>query len=66
MEGMPEVITVKHIAEYLSISRRRTYELLQLNAEQGGIPFFEVGKSKRVMKVDFIKWIEEQKVKKSS
>lgn len=61
LETLPEIITAQHIADYLSISRRRVYELFQLKPEAGGITNFEIGFSKRVKKVDFINWIEARK-----
>jgi len=66
LDQLPEILTAKHIAEYLKISRRRVYELFQLNPEYGGIPNFEIGASKRVEKDDFIKWISEQKSRKAN
>ncbi|AXF39526.1 helix-turn-helix domain-containing protein [Paenibacillus larvae] len=65
LEEMPEILTAQQIANYLSISRRRVYELFQTKPECGGIPNFEVGKSKRVYKYDFTQWIE-NKIKEKS
>lgn len=62
---MPEILTAQQIANYLSISRRRVYELFQTKPECGGIPNFEVGKSKRFYKYDFTQWIE-NKIKEKS
>jgi hypothetical protein len=65
MDELPEIITAQHIATYLGISRRRVYELFQTTPRAGGIPNFDIGKSKRVEKKDFIKWdrrSEKQKV----
>lgn len=59
--NLPDVLTAGQIADYLSVSRQAVYELLQINPEYGGIPNFAIGKSKRVEKRDFIKWIESQK-----
>ena len=64
IDVLPDILTAKHIAEYLKISRRRVYELFQLQPEFGGIPNFEIGASKRVDKPDFFNWIEAQKTKK--
>lgn len=66
IEELPEILTVKHIAEYLSLSRKTVYELLKLKPEAGGIPNWDAGSSKRVDKADFIKWKEEQKQKKAN
>lgn len=56
-DELPDILTAQDIADYLKISRRRIYELLQINVEHGGIPNFEVGISKRVMKGDFNDWL---------
>lgn len=61
---LPEIITAKHIALYLNISRRRVYELFQLKPSNGGIPNFDIGFSKRVLKEDFVKWINHKKIEK--
>ena len=66
MDDLPEILTAKLIATYLGVSRRRVYELFQLNPKHGGIPNFEIGASKRVDKQDFIKWIEDRKKIKSA
>lgn len=63
---LPEILTAKNISSFLGISRRRVYELFQLHPEHGGIENFEIGISKRVLKKDFIKWIENQKKKKET
>lgn len=59
---LPQILTAKHIAQYLGISRRRVYELLQMSEDAGGIRFFQIGLSKRVDKDDFFNWIEKKKV----
>ncbi|MDP4158175.1 MAG: helix-turn-helix domain-containing protein [Bacillota bacterium] len=61
MDNLPEILTAKHIASYLGISRRRVYELFQTLPKAGGIPNFSIGASKRVEKKDFIKWISDCK-----
>lgn len=63
-ESLPDILTAQHIADFLQISRRRVYELLQLHNEKGGIPNFEIGISKRVDKSDFVKWLLERKEEK--
>ena len=65
-ESLPDTLTAIHIAQYLGISRRRVYELFQVHYDQGGIPNFEIGLSKRVDKVDLKQWIMQQKEKKVS
>jgi len=63
MEELPEILTAQNIADYLTISRRRVYELLEINPEYGGIPCLAIGASKRVDKDDFCQWIEDRKGK---
>jgi len=65
IDALGDILTAQNIADYLTISRRRVYELCILNPKFGGIPNFDIGASKRVKKADFIRWIEEQKAKKS-
>lgn len=65
LEALPEIITAQHIADYVCISRRRVYELFQINPEFGGIPNFEIGASKRVQKADFVNWIDARKQAKT-
>lgn len=63
-ESLPDVLTAKHLSDYLSISRRRIYELFQISVEYGGIPNFEIGASKRVKNSDFKKWLSLRKQEK--
>jgi excisionase family DNA binding protein len=62
-ESLPDTLTAKHIAEFLGISRRRVYELFQVNVKDGGIPNFTIGATtKRVDKADLKQWISLKKV----
>lgn len=65
IESLPEILTASLISKYLGISNRRVYELFQRKPEQGGIPNFDIGYSKRVEKKDLIKWIQDQKKRKA-
>lgn len=65
IDQLPDILTAQNIADYLTISRRRVYELFKLHPEHGGIPNFDIGFSKRVDKKDFINWIEARKQEKS-
>jgi DNA binding domain, excisionase family len=58
---MPEILTAQDIADYLRISRKRVYELFQLKPANGGIPNFSVGKSRRVDRSDFERWLANRK-----
>ncbi|OEH91970.1 helix-turn-helix domain-containing protein [Bacillus solimangrovi] len=59
-------MTAQQISEFLGISRKTVYELLKVHIEQGGIPNYEIGNSKRVDKVDFMQWIKQLKEKKQA
>jgi excisionase family DNA binding protein len=61
IDDLPEIITAQQIADYLQISRKTVYELLQINPEYGGIKNISIGASKRVEKVDFIDWLQLKK-----
>ncbi|MCZ8518861.1 helix-turn-helix domain-containing protein [Paenibacillus caseinilyticus] len=63
---LPDILTAQHIASYLQISRRRVYEMFQLDPSAGGIPNFEIGASKRVDKTDFLQWISLRKKAKGA
>lgn len=65
-ERLPDILTAQHISDYLGICRRRVYELFQLSPEEGGIPSFDIGLSRRVEKQDFLGWIRSQKESKVS
>lgn len=58
IDELPEVLTAKHIAEHLHISKARVYELLRLSPSAGGIPSFKFGKSCRATKEKYLKWIK--------
>jgi len=61
IEKMPQVISAQHIADYLIISRQTVYDLFQTSPAQGGITNFKVGTTRRVVKEDFIQWLEDRK-----
>lgn len=60
-EQLPAIMTAADVAGYLKISRRRVYEFLLLDPEQGGIRHAEIGQTKRIERVDFLDWFENQK-----
>ncbi|MFS0865347.1 helix-turn-helix domain-containing protein [Fredinandcohnia sp. 179-A 10B2 NHS] len=60
-ESLPDTLTAMHISEFLGISRRRVYELFQIQVDKGGIPHFRIGASKRVEKEDFRQWVTQLK-----
>ncbi len=62
---LPEVLTTQQVAQYLNLSRRRIYEFIQLQPENGGLPSFKLGAGpkapRRVYKSDLLQWLEAQK-----
>jgi len=54
---LPDILTAQDIASHLRISRKRVYELMQMSPKHGGIPCFSVGKSRRVERNDFERWL---------
>jgi hypothetical protein len=57
MEGFPDILTAKMIAEHLHISQRQVYNLLALSPTAGGIPSLSFGKLKRVRRSDYEIWL---------
>lgn len=64
LDEMPEILTAQHMSDYLQLSRRRIYELIQTTPTAGGIPSFAIGGSKRVKKESFKNWIDVQEKNK--
>ncbi|MGG6309845.1 helix-turn-helix domain-containing protein [Paenibacillus macerans] len=60
-DQLPDLLTAQNVADYISISRRRVYELFQLPVDRGGIPCIEIGATKRVYKHDLAKWLSSKK-----
>ena len=60
IDQLPDILTADHIAKYVRISKWRVYELMKISAEVGGIPVKCFGKTKRVLKSDLVKWLEEK------
>lgn len=62
-EELPDVLTAEMLSKFLSLSKRRIYELMDINPIAGGIPCLIIGRSKRVLKTDLIEWLENQRGK---
>lgn len=54
----PTMLKAKHVSEILNVSLRMAYEVM----EQKDFPLIRIGKSKRVLKDDLFKWIQQQKI----
>lgn len=61
LDQMPDILTADILAKYLRLSKRRVYELMDINPEYGGIPCIRIGRSKRVFKADLIEWLHEKR-----
>lgn len=61
LEDLPDVLTAEILSKFLSLSKRRVYELMDLNDDAGGIPCLRIGRSKRVLKTDLLAWLEKSR-----
>lgn len=55
-ENLPNILTARDISEYLHISRRRVYEIMELK----DFPLIRIGASKRVTREGFLNWLKKQ------
>lgn len=55
--NLPEVLKAKDISTYLNVSSRYAYEIM----ERTDFPTIRIGRTKRVLREDFLNWIEQQK-----
>jgi excisionase family DNA binding protein len=58
---LPDVLTAEVLSKFLSLSKRRVYELMELKDDAGGIPCLRIGRSKRVLKTDLLAWLEKSR-----
>lgn len=56
--SMPPVLKASDVAKFLNISSRYAYEIM----ERTDFPTLKLGRSKRVMRDDFLIWVNKQKV----
>lgn len=54
---LPHVLTARDIQSFLCVSKGKAYEIFKLK----DFPTLSIGGSKRVLKEDFLKWVEQQK-----
>ncbi|MEH7115859.1 helix-turn-helix domain-containing protein [Neobacillus vireti] len=57
IDDFPLILTAKHISEIMMVSKRTAYLLM----ESPGFPLIKVGRNKRVIGEEFVKWLEQQK-----
>lgn len=52
----PLVLSVRHIQEILGVSKRRAYEIMDVE----GFPLIRMGRSKRAPRDKFFEWLERE------
>ncbi|MCH5586287.1 helix-turn-helix domain-containing protein [Shimazuella sp. AN120528] len=55
-EDYPLILKADQVAEILSVSKRKAYEVM----EYSNFPLVRVGRSKRVSRDAFFRWLEDQ------
>jgi excisionase family DNA binding protein len=55
-QTLPPILTMRHVKDYLRISRDMTYRLPHIS----GFPVVRLGRAIRVPREAFLRWIEEQ------
>ena len=55
-QELPAVLTMKHVQNILGICKPKAYEL----ARQAGFPVVKLGKTLRVPREAFLRWLEKQ------
>ena len=55
---LPEVLRASDVSTFLNVSERYAYEIMERN----DFPTIRIGRSKRVMRDDFLNWLENQRV----
>lgn len=58
MNNLPDVLKAADISNYLRISLRHAYQIM----DQSDFPLRKFGRCKRVFKEDFIKWADKHQI----
>lgn len=61
IDDLPDVLTAADVAKLLGFGRGKSYELMRISVEAGGIPSVRIGKNVRVLKSDLIEWLAAQR-----
>jgi excisionase family DNA binding protein len=61
LDELPDILTAGELATFLSISKRKAYELMDISEDVGGIPCLQFGRNKRVEKADLQSWLNNNK-----
>jgi excisionase family DNA binding protein len=56
VESLPLVLTLRHVQDVLGISRPKVYEL----AHTRGFPVVRFGRTIRIQREAFLRWLEQQ------
>ncbi len=56
VDGLPAVLTLRHVQDVLGISRPKVYEL----AHTRGFPVVRFGRAIRVPREAFLRWLDQQ------
>ena len=56
---IPQFLTAKFIQDYLSVSKSKVYRMF----DTGELPAINIGRSRRVKREDFIKWLDDNEPK---
>jgi excisionase family DNA binding protein len=56
MEGLPAVLTMRHVRQILGVSRGKAYDL----AQQPDFPVIRLGRTIRVPRAALMRWIDRQ------
>lgn len=56
---VPPILTPKHVADILGVSRNTAYQVFHRN----DFPGFEIGKQLRVRRESFFNWVDHQSMK---
>lgn len=57
-EDLPDICSVRVVAQYLGLSKDTVYELCQRSPSIGGIPSYMIGGSRKIDRDDMLKWKE--------
>lgn len=55
---LPDILSVKQVADYLSVSRNTVYSW----TNSGDLPSFKAGNTRRIRKEALLKWIQDKEI----
>lgn len=57
IDDLSDVLKADEISKFLGMSKNKVYDLMKIKPESGGIPTLRIGRNVRVLKVDFVEWL---------